>query len=120
MKRVAGVLALVPVLALAACGSSSKSDKDKITDLIKDVGKNPATLCTKYATAELLTQVGGASQCVALSKKPTSRDPNVKINKISITAGDARAEVTGTDGHQVIGFVKVGTDWKVSTVSGTN
>lgn len=118
MRRIVAAVALFAgVLALSACGSSSKSDKDKVTELIKDVGKNPATLCTKYASADLMTAVGGDAACQKLAAEPSSKDPNVKVDSVVITGAEAIAKVTGNTGHQQIKLVKQGGDWKVTAVT---
>jgi hypothetical protein len=106
--------------ALSACGGSS--DKDKITSLIKTVGKNPSSLCDTYATASLLQQAGGKAICDRAAKAPGAKDPNVKINSVSVNGSNATAKVTSENGPDkgrvtTITFVKQGGDWKVSNTS---
>jgi hypothetical protein len=106
--------------ALSACGGSS--DKDKITSIIKTVGKNPSSLCDKYATPQLLQTAGGKASCDQASKAPGAKDPNVKINSVSVNGSNATAKVTSENGPDkgkavTITFVKQGGSWKVANTS---
>lgn len=116
MRPSALVIAAAASLAITACGGG-KSDKDKITDLVKDVGKNPATLCDQYATQVLIDQVGGHEACAKLTRDPKSKDPDVKVDSIAIVGKTATANVTGNRGHQRIGLVREGDGWRVSSVA---
>jgi hypothetical protein len=120
MRKGVVICLLVPVAMLSACGGSgsSKSDKDKITDLINDVAKNPVTLCTTYATPSLLIETGGPAACRRLASKAGSQDPDVKIESIAITGSRATAKVTGNRGHQEIGLIKQRGAWKAAAVIG--
>ena len=102
-------------LALSACGG--KSDKDKITSIVKDGGKDPVTVCD-HASKAFLAQVGGdKAACVKAAKAdPSGKDPNVKIDSIKISGDSATAAITGNQGHQTISFVKESGDWKVAGV----
>lgn len=112
MHRRALVAVTVPALVLAACGSK-KSDTSKITDLIKDVGKHPTTLCDKYATPTLLAQAGGKAACETASRAAGASDPKVKVNNVTVKGKTAVATIAGNTGNNTIGLVKQGNDWKV-------
>jgi hypothetical protein len=100
-------------LALSACGGSS--DKDKITSIIKDVGKHPANLCTKYASSQLLAQIGGKDRCLQAAQASSAVDPKIKVQSVSVTGTTASASIQGNTGHSTVGFQKVDGDWKVSS-----
>jgi ABC-type glycerol-3-phosphate transport system substrate-binding protein len=119
MRRSVSALSatLVSALALSACGGSS--DSDKIKSVIKDVGKDPATLCTKHATAQILQQVGGEAACVKLAAQPDAKDPGVKVGKVDVNGDKATAEVTSNSGPDKgrtskVSFAKQGGEWKIS------
>ncbi len=105
----------VPVLALAACGGG-KSDKDKITDIIKQGGKDPSTIC-KHIEAKTLKALGGKDGCTKASKTPGAKDENIKVNSVDVKGDKATAKVKGNQGDQAIKFVKEGGDWKVTGTS---
>ena len=121
MTRRFSICALVLcATALSACGGTS--DKDKITSIIKTVGKNPVSLCNTYATASLLQQAGGKANCQRAAKAPGAKDPNVKIDSVSVNGSNATAKVTSQNGADkgkvvTITFVKQGGSWKVANTS---
>ncbi|HEY8637933.1 MAG TPA: hypothetical protein VIL64_01735 [Solirubrobacteraceae bacterium] len=111
-------VAVVPALALSACGGGG-SDKDKITSIVKDVGKNPSNLCTKYAAPDLLKQIGGVDKCKALAKAdPKAVDPNVKVDSVTVNGSTATAKITGNSGKNTVAFKKENGSWKVIASTG--
>jgi hypothetical protein len=108
--RWATALLTVPVLALTACGGSS--DKDKISDFIKDVGKNPTVLCDHLAK-DALAQIGGVDKCKQAAKAPDAADPNVKVDSVDVSGDKATAKITGNQGAQTLTLVKEDGDWKL-------
>jgi hypothetical protein len=103
-------------LALSACGGTS--DKDQITNLIKDVGRNPKNLCTKYATPELLAQAGGRDRCLQAAGTPGAVDSQVQILSVNVTGSSASASVQSKTGHNDVRFVKQNGSWKVTNAGG--
>jgi hypothetical protein len=111
--KLAPMLLVVPAMALAACGGGS-SDKDKITDIIKDGGKDPASLCD-HLTADLVKGFGSVEKCQAAAKADKSgKDPDVKVDSIDIKDKKATAKITGNQGGDTLTFVKEDGDWKIS------
>lgn len=104
----------VPALTLAACGSSGDSDKDKITSIVKDVGKDPSAICDHMAPA-LLKQLGGTAKCKTAAKAdPTGPDSTTKVDSVKVTGDTAVANVTDKSGKTAVKFIKDGGDWKVT------
>ncbi len=114
MKKRSGLalLIVVPALALGACGG--KSDEDKITSLMEDVGTDPATLCD-HATKGLLKQVGGTKESCQKAAKGAKKDRDVKVSSVKIDGDKATAKLKGVEGAQTADFVKEGGDWKVAS-----
>lgn len=113
-RRFLSLLA-VPAITLAACGSSGKSDKDTLTDIITKGGSNPVSVCD-HLDAALLKQIGGAEGC----KKAAANEPKgdkTKINSLNITGDTATAKVTDKKGSTTINFVKKDGDWKVTATA---
>jgi hypothetical protein len=107
-------------LALAACGGGN-SDSDKITKVVKDVGKDPSTLCTKYGSAAVIQGIGGKDACLKAAKSATSTDPGVKVANVKVKGNTATADVTNEAGPNKgrtdkVNFVKEGGNWKVAAV----
>jgi ABC-type glycerol-3-phosphate transport system substrate-binding protein len=98
-------------LALAACGGGS-SDKDQLTDLIKKVGNDPAYLCD-HMSAKVDTAIGGKDGCLKAAKADGAKDPDIKIDSITIDGDSASAKITGNKGPDTVKFVKEDGDWKV-------
>jgi hypothetical protein len=103
-------------LALSACGGTS--DKDQITNLIKDVGKDPRSLCTKYVTPALLAAAGGQARCLQAASARDAVDPNVQILNVTVTGSTASATVQGKTGRNNVKFVKQNGSWKVTNPGG--
>jgi hypothetical protein len=106
------VLALVAVApVLTSCATTS--DRDKITDILTDVGHHPADLCTHFATARLLSQAGGPASCQRAASAPDAVDPSLKVLSVTVTGTTATAQILGRSGHNTISLVRIGGDWKV-------
>ncbi len=117
MKKRSGValLFVVPALALGACGGDS--DKDKITSLIDDVNKDPATLCDN-ATKDVLKQIGGEEGC-RKAAKGAPKQTEVKVKSVKVDGDKATANVTAkvdgkAENNQEVKFAKEDGDWKIS------
>jgi hypothetical protein len=111
-RRLLSLLA-VPALTLAACGGGGgDSDKDKLTSIINDGGKNPSTICD-HLEASLLKQLGGKDGCVKASKSEKG-DDKTKIDSLDVTGDTAVAKVHDDNGKTTINFKKVDGDWKVT------
>jgi hypothetical protein len=103
----------VPALTLAACGGGGgNSDKDDITQIIKDGGKTPASLC-EHMTDRLLKQIGGADACTAASKSDGTPDANIKVDSLKIDGDKATATITDKTGKNTAKFVKTGDEWQL-------
>lgn len=103
----------VPAVAFSACGGGGTSDKDKLTSIINEGGKNPVSVCD-HLDATLLKQIGGKAGCVKASKGQKG-DSNTKIDDITVTGDKAVAKVHDEKGKKTtITFKKVGGDWKVT------
>jgi hypothetical protein len=109
--RWTATLLAVPVLALTACGGGS-SDKDKISDLINKVGDDPSYLC-QHMSAKVDKAIGGKDGCEKAAKAEDAKDPDVKIDSITIDGDSATAKITGNDGADTVKLVKEDGDWKV-------
>lgn len=121
-RRLLQMLAPTAAIAgLAACGSAS--DSATITQVIHTVGRDPATLCTRYGTAGLIRQdFGNKSQCLQQAKEPTASDPAVKVDRVAVTGSTATATIREGRGPKkgqpsTVRFVKQGGQWKVSGTS---
>ncbi|TMK41858.1 MAG: hypothetical protein E6G56_03840 [Actinobacteria bacterium] len=115
-RQLALALAGVTVLALSACGGTS--DKDQIINLIRDVGKHPQSLCTKYATPALLAAAGGQPRCLRAASAPDAVDTNVQILSVNVTGSTASATVQGKTGRIDVKFIKENGSWKVTNPGG--
>ena len=105
-------LLLVPLVSLAACGDGT-TDKDAITKIITDGGRDPATICD-HLSDPLLKRFGTLQSCrKAATASAKQTDPGVKIDRLTITGDKATADITGSDGKTTITFVKDSGSWKV-------
>ena len=108
-------LLVVPALALAACGGSS--DKDKITDLVKKVDKDPAALC-ENATQNLLDKLGGdPDKCKQAARAYPNTDHIKGDITVKVDGDNATADFKTTSGTTHVTFVKDGGDWKVDSTT---
>jgi len=113
MKRPGlALLVVVPALSLGACGGGD-SDKDKISSLVEDIGKDPAKLCD-HATKDLLKQVGGTKESCLKAAKGAKKDRDVKVDSVKVDGDKATAKLKGVSGAQTASFVKEGGDWKIA------
>lgn len=114
MKRLrpAAALAAAPLL-LAACGGDS--DKDVITKIIKDGGKDPTTICTHLGPT-MLSAFGSVEKCKEQAKGADDGKDDVEINDLTVKDGAATAKITGAQGNQTITFAKQDGEWKVTQV----
>jgi ABC-type glycerol-3-phosphate transport system substrate-binding protein len=115
----AGTVAGLAALTIAACGGGDGSDSDDIRAIIVDIGDNPSELCEKYATEEMLNQAGGKEACLEAAKSEDAKDPDVKVDKVTVDGDKATAEITSGSGSTkgnktTLTFVKEGDDWKLS------
>jgi hypothetical protein len=115
-RRIAPPLVGACALALGACGGTS--DKDQITNLIKDVGKHPGNLCTKYATPQLLTQAGGQARCLAAASQPGAVDTSTQVLSVAVNGSTATASIHSKTGSNTVRFVKQNGSWKVTNAGG--
>lgn len=114
-RRTAAVCLALPPLALGACGGGS-SAKDAITKIIKDGGRDPATICTHLAPA-LLTQAGGLKGCQASAKAGDDRKDAVDIKALQIKGDAATAQIVGARGPETVTFARQGGHWVVTRTS---
>jgi hypothetical protein len=105
--------ALLLCLPLAACGGGGKSDKEKITSLIVQGGRTPATLCD-HLDAPTLVRLGGRSGCLSASRAKDAKDPGVKVDSGRIDGDKATAKITGRGGGDTVHLVKRDGDWKIT------
>ena len=100
-------------LSFAACGGS-KSDEDKIRDVVKDVDNNPASLCTDHATDALVQQLGGEAACKAGAAQAAKQDPSkTTVENVDVNGDKATVKVKDASGGSTVNFVKQDGDWKV-------
>jgi hypothetical protein len=105
---------LVAVMSLAACGGDGTTDRDAITKIITDGGRDPATICD-HLSAGLLQRFRSRENCRRAARStPANQDPHVRIRHLSVTGDRARAAVTGSDGRTTITFTKDHGSWKVT------
>lgn len=105
-------LAAIAVV-LAGCGGAT-SDKDKITKIVKDGAKDPATICD-HVTPEVLKALGGKPACVkAAGARRVSADTTLKVASVSVKGDKATATVVGKRGRQTLQFVKDHGEWNVT------
>lgn len=102
------------MLSLAVLGCGSPSDRERITSIVREVGVNPASLCTRYATPEVLARAGGQAQCLRAARAPGARDPAVRVLRISVRGDTASAEIAGA-GHNTLSFVRRRGEWRLSS-----
>lgn len=111
-RRALPLLLAVPGLALGACGS--KSDSDKITDLVKKIDKDPAAVCDN-ATPKLLAQLGG-DKCKTAARG-YSNDSHVTGDiKVDVNGDNATATFKTSQGateHPT--FVKTDGKWLINS-----
>ncbi|MCW3041785.1 MAG: hypothetical protein JWM31_3690 [Solirubrobacterales bacterium] len=114
-SRTIAALLSVPVLGLAACGSSGggNSDKDKIESIVKDGAKDPTTVCD-HLEATVLKQLGGPAGCKKQAKTADDGDKKADIDSIDIKGDKATAKITTSKGKQTISFIKKNGDWLVT------
>jgi hypothetical protein len=112
-SRTLATLAVVPLTFLAACGGGGSSDKDQITKIIKDGGKDPATICD-HLDPTLVKQLGGPAGCKKAAKSADNGDKNVDIKSVDVKGDAATAKIKGASGDQTISFTKKSGDWVVT------
>lgn len=105
---------LTAVVSLAACGGDGTTDRDAITKIITDGGRDPATICDHLSDG-LLRRFRTLENCRRAARStPANTDPEVRIRRLTITGGRAGAAVIGSDGRTTISFVKDHGSWKVT------
>lgn len=113
-RRALALLLLAPALTFSACGGSS--DKDKITDLIKEVDKDSSKICD-HATDKLLGQLGGDADKCKEAARGYPNDDHIKGDiDVKVDGDNATADFTtekGVKNHVL--FVKDGDEWKADT-----
>ena len=115
--RALASLAFVAVFALAACGgSSAKSDSDQISDLIKDVANNPASLCDKYATSSLLAASGGKAKCDQ-GAAAQAKAKDLKIGTVTVNGTTATVAESDSTGGATVTLVKQDGNWMVASAA---
>jgi hypothetical protein len=112
MRLPLALTASTALVLLAGCGG--RSDEDRITDIIKQGGKNPSSICPN-STDALVEKAGGMDACLKASKG--SEDPEVAVKSLSVDGDKATAKIHGVEGDQTLEFVKDGDAWKVNSVS---
>jgi hypothetical protein len=105
--------ALLLCLPLAACGGGGKSDKDKITSVIVQGGRTPATLCD-HLDSPTLVRLGGKSGCLKASRAKDAKDLKVKVDSVQVSGDKATAKITGRGGRDTVHLVKKDGDWKIT------
>jgi hypothetical protein len=108
--------ALLAVLVLAGCGGSRASDAKRIRSVLEEVDRDPAALCSRYATTALLTALGGVGKCEALARRPGAKDPSARIGAIVVAGDEAQASVSGVHGKRTVRLQKRGGSWRVADV----
>src|SRR5262245_55511519 len=112
-RHLAVALFSAAALSFAACGGS-KSDEDKIRDVVKDVDDDPASLCTDHATDALLQQLGGEAACKAGAAQAATQDPSkTTVDSVDVNGDKATVKVKDASGGSTVNFVKEDGDWKV-------
>jgi hypothetical protein len=99
-------------LLLAACGGDGTDDRFALTKIIKDGGRDPATIC-EHLSDPLLKRLRSVEDCRRAAKAAPAAGPGVTIESLTITGDRAAATVSGADGRTRITFVKDEGSWKV-------
>lgn len=99
-------------LLLAACGGDGTDDRFALTKIIKDGGRDPATICD-HLSDPLLKRLGSVAACRRAAKAAPGASRTVTVERLTITGDRAAATVRGADGRTHITFVKDHGSWKV-------
>lgn len=122
-------LLVFSALALAACGSSGKSDESQIEEAVETsaTSTDPAD-CTKLATQQFMEQTtqSEGSEAVKSCEKEASEGESaeaVTVSNVEVEGSKATAEVAitggGFDGQSVeVALVKEGDQWKLDEITG--
>jgi hypothetical protein len=105
------LVVLATAVPLAACGGSS--DKEKITRILTDGGRRPATICD-HLDRPTLARLGGRAKCLKASRAPDAKDPNVKVESVKVSGDKATARITGKSGRDTVHLIKQDGGWKIS------
>ena len=115
IRPIAVALFGAAALVFAACGGGSKSDEDKIRDVVEDVDNNPASLCTEHGTDQLVQKLGGEKVCSAAAGQAAKQDPSkTDVQSVDVTGDKATVKVKDATGASTVTFVKEDGEWKVS------
>ncbi|MCW3041786.1 MAG: hypothetical protein JWM31_3691 [Solirubrobacterales bacterium] len=113
-RRLLAAFVLAPVVTLAACGGDGTTDRDAITKIITDGGRDPVTICD-HLSDPLRRRFGTVAACRKAARADAKNvDPGVKVDRLDVAGDAATADVTGNDGRTRITFVKDGGSWKVA------
>ncbi len=128
-RLVLPVLVLASAFALAACGGSSESDEDKITDVITTsaTSTDPAN-CGALETQAFMEQQSGGSkgkeavkECEEEAKDPSGNPKEVTVTNVKVDGSGASADVAfvggNFDGQKVnVALIEEDGDWKLDQI----
>ncbi|WP_354698762.1 hypothetical protein DSM112329_04455 [Paraconexibacter sp. AEG42_29] len=113
-KPPAALMAPALALTVLACGGDDgSSDKDRITAIVRDVARDPATVCD-HLTPALLKQLGGTKAGCVKASAAGRKNAKTSLVKVEIDGAKATATIKDAAGEGVIEFVKVDGEWLVS------
>lgn len=122
--------ALLLALGLAACGSSSESDEDKITSTIENAATStdPA-VCKETQTLAFMEQTSGSSgkeaekECEEEAKSGEDQPESVSVTKVKVDGDKATADVEFEGGNldgqtPEVALVEEDGNWKLNELTG--
>jgi hypothetical protein len=120
VRKASLALTIVLAVGLTACGS--KSDSQKIKDVLNEVGTSTdKSVCTRdFTTAgrKAFETASGQSCVTGVASNKSSSKPNVK--SVSVSGSTATATLKGSSGNTAdVTLVKQNGSWKIDGLKGS-
>lgn len=115
MRRCTAPVLLFATASLAACGHPV-TDSERVRRVIDAVDRDPASLCTRYATPALLAALGSTERCLELSRRAGATNAAGRIESLDVLRDEATVVVSGKRGRQTIALQKRSRGWLVASV----
>jgi len=119
LGAVGAVLALgIGAMVVIAGGNEGASDESRVREAIAEFGAAPAARRCTILTDGLVRTYGGEKACE--KRLAGSASPDLRVRKVQIAGGAARAEATTRSGEAVFAFelVEDDDDWRIAGVEG--